>query len=182
MEDNHYTEIENGVSDLGKSRSAKKRESTALQNAGEKLAELGKGEIEQFALPHELHHAILDWKGMKKHEARRRQMQYIGRLMRELDEEEQDAILARMQDLEVARRADAGAFKQIESLRAQLLSEESAECIARLKSEYPALDEKKLKALVSGAKAGTSPTPNGAAKKPRQYKEIFHFLNELLQG
>lgn len=66
------------------SRSAKKRQATALQNLGEEL--LRSPDIWP-SLPDELRGAIRECAGMKDYEARRRQQQYIGRLMRELDEE-----------------------------------------------------------------------------------------------
>jgi ribosome-associated protein len=66
-----------------KSRSRKKRESTALQLAGEKLAALAPTELAALDLPEDLAAAISDLRKMRTRESRRRQMQYIGRLMRE---------------------------------------------------------------------------------------------------
>ena len=93
------TEILYGTGELGKSRSQKKRESSALQEMGEKLAGLSPGKLEQYPLPPELRQAILTWKSSsKKNEAARRQMQYIGRLMREQDEELLEEIRLRLQE------------------------------------------------------------------------------------
>lgn len=71
-----------------KSRSQKKRESTALQRMGEQLVGLSPTALETLRLPADLVVALEACRGMKTHEARRRQMQYIGRLMRELDAED----------------------------------------------------------------------------------------------
>jgi ribosome-associated protein len=65
-----------------KSRSQKKRESAALQQAGERLARLSPAEWADLDLPEELSAALCELRGMRTREARRRQMQYIGRLMR----------------------------------------------------------------------------------------------------
>lgn len=67
------------------SRSAKKRQATALQNLGQELTELSSDTW--TALPDDLREALRNHAGLKDHEARRRQQQYIGRLMRELDED-----------------------------------------------------------------------------------------------
>ncbi|MDR2161196.1 MAG: DUF615 domain-containing protein [Desulfovibrio sp.] len=66
-----------------KSRSSKKRESHALQHAGERLAALSPVEWAALDLPEELQQSFRDLRRMSGREARRRQMQYIGRLMRE---------------------------------------------------------------------------------------------------
>lgn len=70
------------------SRSAKKRQALALQNMGEEMSKLGLAELMSFDLPGQLQTAFTELATLKSHEARRRQKQYIGRLMRELTEEE----------------------------------------------------------------------------------------------
>jgi len=85
---------------IEKSRSCKKRESTALQKRGEALAALGPGAWKTLPLPEGLFEALNDMPRMKSHEAKRRQMQYIGRLMREAEPEEMDALLAALDDLQ----------------------------------------------------------------------------------
>jgi ribosome-associated protein len=77
-----------------KSRSQKKRESTALQEQGRFLAALSPAVWETLPLSRELAAALREWRGMRTREAKRRHMQYIGRLMRELDEDAQSALAA----------------------------------------------------------------------------------------
>jgi ribosome-associated protein len=79
-----------------KSRSQKKRESTALQRQSEILSGLPTAQLDEFMLPAELKTAIAQLRTLTKHEARRRQMQYLGRLMRELDAETLDDITTRL--------------------------------------------------------------------------------------
>ena len=69
------------------SRTQKKRDSTALQKAGEALANLPLAKLEPLSLPEDLKKALADCSTMKSYGARRRQLQYIGRLMREAQEE-----------------------------------------------------------------------------------------------
>src|SRR5437763_7765490 len=61
-----------------KSKSQIKREMYALQDLGEQLVRLSRGQLEQVELPQELREAVLFARSLKKHEAHRRQLQYIG--------------------------------------------------------------------------------------------------------
>lgn len=76
------------------SKSARKREMTQLQNLGEALTHLTLKQLKKLELPAELVTAIKLTHGMPPKDARRRQVQFIGRLMRELDVETQDKIRA----------------------------------------------------------------------------------------
>ncbi len=67
------------------SRSQRKRESTALQRLAEELARLAPSEWERLPLTEDLLSALRDLRRIRDHEGRRRQMQYLGRLMREAD-------------------------------------------------------------------------------------------------
>ncbi|MBQ7608677.1 MAG: DUF615 domain-containing protein [Desulfovibrionaceae bacterium] len=69
------------------SRSAKKREAKALQTLGEELTHCTADILASLPLPPELTNAIADYANLSTHEAKRRQRQYIGRLMREADPE-----------------------------------------------------------------------------------------------
>lgn len=65
------------------SRSAKKREALALQELGAKLLKLDYGTLSELNLTKSLEDALKEYPRLNTHEAKRRQMQYIGRLMRE---------------------------------------------------------------------------------------------------
>ena len=77
---------------LRPSRSEKKRQALALQELGEALTHLTPAELAKLNLPPALFTAIADLTSITSREARRRHNQYIGRLMRELNDEEQEAI------------------------------------------------------------------------------------------
>ena len=68
------------------SRSAQKRRSLALQSIGARLTGVAPENLASLGLPSTLRDAVLQYSSLRGHEARRRQMQYIGRLMRELDD------------------------------------------------------------------------------------------------
>jgi ribosome-associated protein len=82
-----------------KSRSQKKRESWALQDHGRFLAGISPALWKKLPLSPELGEALQAWRSMKTFEAKRRHMHYIGRLMRELNEDEQSALLAALDGL-----------------------------------------------------------------------------------
>lgn len=80
-----------------KSRSQKKRESLAIQELGERLAAMattgqGRAALKKLLsaelIDEDLHSAVLELRSLKSHEAQRRHMQYIGKLMREFDAEQ----------------------------------------------------------------------------------------------
>ena len=67
------------------SKSARKREMSALQTLGEDLVNLNLQTLKALELPEPLYQAILDAKRFKQHGAKRRQLQFIGKLMRKID-------------------------------------------------------------------------------------------------
>ncbi len=71
--------------DLYVSRSQKKRDSTHLQKLGEQLAKLSKAKIQKMNLSEDLQHALFEYNNLKKFEAKRRHLQYVGKLMRSED-------------------------------------------------------------------------------------------------
>ena len=67
------------------SRSQRKRDSTALQKMAEELTRLAPGQWRKLPLTPELLEALHLWLRINDHEGRRRQLQYLGRLMRDVD-------------------------------------------------------------------------------------------------
>jgi ribosomal 50S subunit-associated protein YjgA (DUF615 family) len=79
------------------SKSQRKREMNYLQDLGEALVTLRNNEFARVKLPERLHDAVVACRLIKAHEAKRRQLQYVGRVMRELDETELAAVLVQLQ-------------------------------------------------------------------------------------
>ncbi len=78
------------------SKSQRKRDMEALQHLGESLLRLNRGHLDALDLPETLLHAILEAKSISAHGARRRQLQYIGKLMRQVDPAPIQAYLDRL--------------------------------------------------------------------------------------
>lgn len=118
---------ENGAADQDTrppSRSAHKRRSLALQDLGEELTRLSPAAQKQLELPQELREALALYARLRDREGRRRQMQYIGRLMREMDVEPLRAALAARKEVSAAA---TDRFHRIEQWRDRLLAAPDAE-------------------------------------------------------
>ncbi len=101
------------------SRSQRKRDSIALQKLGEELTLLGASELERMPLSAPLKAAVQEWRRIPSHEGRRRQLQYIGRLMRE--EEDPTAVAVALEARRQGRSAETQAFRHLERLRDELV-------------------------------------------------------------
>ena len=113
-----------GVDSLPPSRSEKKRQSIALQNMGEELTRLGPQEVKNLDLPPDLREALQLYARIGDHEGRRRQMQFIGRVMREIDPAPIRAMLDARREVSAAATA---ALHKAEQWRDRLLTADEAE-------------------------------------------------------
>ncbi len=114
---------ENVTDDAATSRTQRKRAALDLQNMGKRLVELGAGDLATVPMPPELQEAIALWQRIHSHEARRRQLQFIGKLMRRIDLEPIEAALDRIDGSSAQARY---AFHQLESWRDRLIEEDAA--------------------------------------------------------
>lgn len=160
--------------DRGPSKTALKAQAHALQALGRELAALPADRLAAVAMPEPLREAILDWQRTRTHEGRRRQMQYVGKLMRGVDE----APLREAVDAyRLGTAQDALALHQAEHWRAQLVAGDDA--LARWIDEHPDTDAQRLRSLVRAARRdGAAIDP--AARQPRSWRELFQFLRPLL--
>ena len=153
-----------------KSKTQKKREMIALQELGEELVRLNTEQLARIPLSDELHEAIRAVQGMSKHGARYRQMQYIGKLMREAD-------VAHIQEaLDTLRNKNNLAtahFHQLERWRDQLIAG-SAEIMNIILHSFPNVDIQHLRQLVRNAQK-----EHADGKTPKASREIFRYLKGL---
>ena len=169
--DNFSTEIEE---DDPPSKSQRKRDVEALQVLGVRLVELEPGELKQFDLPDGLMDAILEAQGITANGGRRRQLQYIGKLMRNADGESIQRQLDVFQDGSKARKRYE---KHIETWRDRLLSDSDA--FAELVQEHPNVNQESLRALVAEArveKEKQNPSPVAYRKLFKTLKTLMPFL------
>lgn len=156
------------------SRSQKKRDSSALQVLGGKLAELPDSALKRLDLPPRLQEAIRDYKGLTQHEAKRRQLQFIGALMRETDAE---PLSRAVDNMEAGDRESAREFHELEGLRAALLEGDESgleEIVALAPEEERAELRSRIRQLARNARAEAA-----KAKPPKSARALFRLLREL---
>jgi ribosome-associated protein len=150
------------------SKSRKKRDMHALQDLGAKLVELNEQQLESMQLPESLLAAVQEARRLTKHEAKRRQMQYIGRLMRDIDAA---PIRDQLEEWLGQGREHTAQLHALERWRDELVAGDPA--LARFLQEYPGADSQKLRTLIRNARR-----EQDAALPPKSYRELFRVLRE----
>jgi len=158
------------MSDDLPSKTQRKQQMHDLQALGAELVELNDHQLASVEMPERLRDAVLEARRMTKFEARRRQLQYIGKIMRDVDPE---PIRERIAAFRAVSTAHTSRLHLIERWRERLL--EDGEAMTELVREYPQADATRLRLLVRNAARERE-----AAKPPKSYREIFKLLNELI--
>lgn len=153
------------------SKTRRKRQMTELQIVGKALVKLSPEQIARMDLPELLRDAVLACKKFTKHEAVRRQMQYIGRLMRDVDA---GPILEKLNAIESPSRQQTALLHLAEQWRDDMLRDPLA--VDRFAREFPHADAHRLRVLVSAAGEERK-----AKRAPRHFRELFHAINGAIQ-
>ncbi|OAJ94659.1 ribosome biogenesis factor YjgA [Vibrio bivalvicida] len=151
------------------SKTELKRDMEELQKLGEELASLKPSVLEKFPLSEDLAEAIKDAQRFKN-EARRRQLQYIGKLMRFEDTEPLQAALDKVRNKHSQATAE---LHKLEQLRDRVV-EEGDSAIAEVMELYPAADRQRLRQL-----ARQAAKEEKAGKPAKAFREIFQVLKAL---
>jgi ribosome-associated protein len=166
------------------SRTELKRESTELQKLGESLLTLRSDLFERLALPDKLVEAMDEVRRITNFEGKRRQMQFIGKLMRQLDEETLAAARAALDEQRQGSAAASLALHEAERWRDDLIEREEAagEWIAA----HPETDAQQLRSLIRQARKDRQPSQDEISRGQvprhgRAYREIFQLVKEQLQ-
>jgi ribosome-associated protein len=157
----------------GPSRSALKRESQALQEMGERLVNLSPDALARIPMPDELNSAVQLARHIKERGGRHRQLQYIGKLMRQIDPQ---PIAEALEGLDTVHRNIAESEHRVEQWRDRLLREGPA-AIATLQTEREGVDLPKLTKLTQEAVAESA-----AGKPPRAARVLFRYLRDEVFG
>lgn len=108
------------------SKSEAKRQSLEVQKLGEELVEAPRERVKRVPMPEDVLDAILMCQTITNHEGRRRQMQFVGKKMRTLDEEEIAVIQRAIEGWKGASKADTAALHALERRRDKLLADDKA--------------------------------------------------------
>lgn len=164
MHDEEFNEAEQRPS-----KTRRKEEMHELQDLGAALVELSPGQLKRINLQEDILAAVLDWQRFTKHEARRRQLQYIGKLMRTADPEPIRAGLALLRGESAEENAK---LHRRERLRARFLEDEKV--ISEIAAAWPHADLTQLRQLRRNALKEQE-----AGKPPKSFRQIFQVLKEL---
>lgn len=157
--------------DLPPSKTRIKQQMHDLQALGEELAALGKDQLAQLDLPENLRDAIREMHRISKFGAQRRQLQYIGRLMRDI--EDTAPIVAKLNAWKGVSQQHTAHLHLLERWRDRLL--ESDDALTELLAAHPQADAQRLRALIRNAQK-----EKAAGKPPRNYREIYQVLREII--
>ena len=153
------------------SKTRLKQEAHDLQALGEALTELPPDRLDALELDEPLRDALLEWRRTRSHEGRRRQMQYIGKLMRNVD-------VAPLREAVAAARLgssrDTLALHEAERWRDEVIA--SDEAVTRWLAAHPGADAQRLRSLLRGARLEANAPDD--ARHGRAYRELFRFIRD----
>lgn len=168
------------------SRSAKKRDALALQKLGEKLIHLSAAARKQIDLPEEIIQALELLDKITDHEGRRRQKQYIGRLMRDVDSE---PIQREIDKIRHIHSKEINAFQEAEEWRRKFLESEENEFEHILEEFYsaqsndlsanPSMEELRETAIRARKQMRGSGNKTGSINYPRK---LFRMISQIMNN
>lgn len=171
--DDDYSDYGDEGAFSGPSKSQRKREATALQDLGGKLVNLTSVQLRKMPLPADLMEAIRAAQDMPQRGARKRQLQYIGKLMRRIDA---DPIRAALEALEASSTAAKRQHHQLETLCATLLEGNEAS-LTDFFNRHPSADRQQLRQLMRSAALELE-----RGKPPKSRRALFRYLREIVAG
>ena len=154
------------------SKSELKRQMTSLQKMGQELVDSARDRVKRVPMPEDVRDAILECQQITNHEGRRRQLQFVGKKMRTLDEAEVALIQKTIDSWKGASKAETAAMHSLERKREKLLTNDNA--LTELMIENPELDVQHLRSLIRNARKEQAEN-----KPPKAYREIFQILKDI---
>ncbi|GLR63187.1 UPF0307 protein [Marinospirillum insulare] len=155
--------------DLPPSKSELKRQMQALQELGKKLLDLTATQLTTLNLDEELLDALEEHKRIKSHEAKRRHLQRIGKLMRSRDSQK---IQAAMDIYDSSSSAHAQHFQNLEYWRDRLIAEDSA--LAEFVELWPECEVQLVRQLIRNTRKEAA-----ADKPPASSRKLFRYMRKL---
>ncbi|MCD6077429.1 MAG: hypothetical protein K0R89_1367 [Ramlibacter sp.] len=166
------------------SRTELKKESTELQKLGEALLTLRADLMTKLDLPEQLTGALDAVKKITNFEGRRRQMQFVGKLMRQLDPQDLQAVRDALDEQHHGSAQQTLALHAAEKWRDDMIAGDEA--VHDWLQAHPATDSQQLRALVRQARKDSVPTRDEvsrgeAPRRGRAYRDIFQMVREQLE-
>jgi ribosome-associated protein len=158
--------------DAGPSKSELKRQMTERQKLAEVLAALSSDALKSIPMDEAIKAAVAETNKIKTFEAIRRHKQYLGKLMRFLDDEELDTIQKRLDAIQGISKAETAKLHYLESYRDRLIANDEA--FTKMIEQYPDMDIQNMRTLIRNARKEKETN-----RPPKAYREIFRVLKEM---
>ena len=152
------------------SKTELKKGSKKIQQFGKKISELTLNNIQEFKFPSNIYDAAIDLKNLKSNSAKKRQAQYLGKLLREID---LTGAFLIMEQLKVTSQKEIQRNHVVESWRDKLLSNNNS--ITEFVEKYPQIDRQSLRQTISNAqkeKEGNKP--------PKYLRQLFKLIKDIV--
>jgi ribosome-associated protein len=153
------------------SKSQLKRDMHALQELGEALIALPKDALKRMPMPEALGDAVREARRITDHEGKRRQVQYVGRVMRSLLDEETAALRTALDSYRGINKAETARLHWIERTREKLLADDAA--LTEFIRQHPAVDPQEGRTLIRNARKESE-----QGKPPRYFRELFQWIKD----
>ena len=163
---------ENDLDDEPISKTRRKQAMTDLQKLGAELVSLKQSQLDQLQLPELLLDAVLEAKRLTHNEARRRQLQYIGKVMRSVDAA---PIQTQLDAWNGVNNQESARLHTIERWRERLIAEDAA--AGDFLTDYPACVSQQLRTLIRNARK-----EHAAKRPPASYRALFRMLRDIIQA
>ncbi len=154
------------------SKSEIKRQMIALQKLGEELIGLSKDQLDKLHLPENLREAVDQAKRITAHGGLRRQMQYIGRLMRIIDAQ---PVAAQLEQWRSRHSDENAAFHRMEHWRDRLIENDAS--ITEFISNYPDTDPQQLRSLIRNCRRETA-----LQQAPKSHRALFKLIRTVIEA
>lgn len=151
------------------SKSQLKRDMHALQELGEALIALPKDALKRMPMPESLDDAVREARRITDHEGKRRQVQYVGRVMRSLTDDETAALRTALDTHRGVNRAETAKLHWIERTREKLLADDAA--LTEFIRQHPGVDPQEGRTLIRNARKERE-----QQKPPRYFRELFQWI------
>ncbi len=161
------------------SRTDRKRESTELQQLGEQLMDLRADRMARLVIPDKLVDALDEARRITNFEGKRRQLQFVGKLMRQLDPATLETVRTVLGEQHRGSASDALALHQVEQWRDRLVADDAA--FSDWVQRYPQSDSQQVRALVRQVRRDAKPTVAGETPRHgKAYRELFQLVRAQL--
>lgn len=162
------------LADMAPSRSALKRASDDLQKLGKQLLDLPDSRLDAIGMPENLREALADYRRTRSFEGKRRQLQYIGKVIRSVDA---DPLREAVAAFQLGHARDALSLHEAEAWRKRLLDDEK-QALTDWMDEFPQTDLQQLRSVIRNARKDAAAAPEN--RNGRSYRELFQLIKKAL--